>query len=629
MFALDTPTPIRINLWESCLSGWFVPTPADFEQNRILGVVLEGAFVPALYGIPRPDVALHLNDSNLVNSGFYVRFRGPKRKPLIRLVTQGKSDRVVLTELSAALVSSESGPALPINSYEAWLNCREPSLFWPENELYDRLSALPYRPLVSVLLPTFGVDPFLFQQCVQSVLRQKYARWQLCISDDGSNTASVEPLQKLTSDDRITITFSPARVGAAEAQNLALNHAQGDFIVTLGQNDELHPCALLEVIRLLNQRNGCEAIYSDEDKIDAYGARSNPIFKADIDPDMLLASDYVGRLAALRRTTVLALGGFRSVCDGAQEWDLLVRLLEESGPQAIQHLPKPLYHRRISQAQPQKRKASLRVLWDHVARTGKPIAVQPGLSPNSFRLKEEAPQTVKAAVFFRQEDGSFQISTVSLGTNRGREISLYQVKDCAVYPVFGNPQPALLTLSDISAEVLIFINRPLESLNHLFFEELTAQAIRPECGLVTGISVDVEKRVLHSGLLHSTGGHLVDPYAGFELSQLTHLDFLNVVRSVEMISDRFFAIRREHLSAVGGLSAVSAGQMQPLVHKLVTNANRHALRVIVTPFAIAGFHQTRPDVAVDPVRLQDHNSVALNPNLLAFEDLAKAMRGVF
>ncbi len=527
-----------------------------------MGVLVEGSYVPALYGLPRPDVAAHLKDPSLANCGFYVRFRGPKRNPLIKIVSQGK----VLAELKVDLATPVEGP---INSYDAWLNNREASLFWPEREVYERLSALPYRPLLSILLPAHNADPFLYEQSMQSVARQKYAHWELCPVDNGSGLST------------------------AEAQNLALQKAKGDFLLTLDQHDQLHPYALLEVVRLLNQRDTCEAIYSDEDKIDLYGARSSPVFKPAMDPDMLLASNYTGRFTAFKRATVMALGGFRSECEGAHEWDLLVRLLEKSGPQAIQHLPKPLYHRRASPAT--NRRASLKALADYVARTGKPAVVEPGLSPDSFRLKQEAPETADVGVFVQQKD-TFQIATTRMSMNRARNISF----------------------DNLSAEVLVFINRPLESLNHLFFEELAAQALREDCGLATGISVDVQKRVLHSGFLQAANGHLVDPYAGCEFSQVAQLGALPLTRSVEMISDHFFAVRREHLAAVGGISS-------QLVHKLVSHAKRQGLRVIVSPFAVGAFHQSRPEVPLDPV--QDGGGVALNPNLLAFTDLTRAVRG--
>jgi hypothetical protein len=638
LFALDTPTPVRINPWEFYLRGWFVSTGTGFEAANVLGVLVEGSFAPALYGLPRPDVARHLNDPNLANCGFYVRFRGPKWDPRIKLAARGNSGLVALAEVNAPLVPAKNDRPIPIDSYEDWLKCREASLFWPQNEVYDRLSALPYRPLVSVILPTFNVDPFLIEQCVQSVLRQQYAHWQLCIFDNCSGPASKECLQKLAaSDERITLATSRQQVGVAEVQNLALQKAQGDFIVLLDQDDELHPCALLEVTRRLNQRDDCEVIYSDEDRTDVYGSRSNPTFKPGIDPDMLLASNYIGRLTALRRSTVLSLGGFRSICDGAQEWDLLIRLLEQVGPTAIQHVPKPLYHRRIRQGQPGSgikpkplvRKISGGVLSDHVARSGVRAVVEAGISPGTFRLKQAAPVTARVAVFVLQQDGGFQVAAIGLGATHGREISTYQIKDCIVLRLNGIAPPALLTLSEISEEVFIFINRPLESLNHSFFEELAAQALREECGLVTGISVDMQGRVLHSGFVYSIPDRLVDPFVGFEFSHAAHLEHLNVTRSVEMISDPFFAIRREHLAAVGGLSAVSAGQMPQLVHKLVTNAIGRGLRIIVTPFAIARFHQTDPNVPVDPARLRSENGIGLNPNLLEFNDLARAMRGVF
>ena len=336
---------------------------------------------------------------------------------------------------------------------------------------------------------------------------------------------------------------------------------------------------------------------------------------------MLLASDYTGRFTALKRATVLTFGGFRPVCEGAHEWDLLVRLLEKAGQNAIRHLPKPLYHRRVSQApsapnrttQFAARKASLRLLADHVARTGKRALVEPGISPDSFRLKQQAPATANVAVFVLHRDGPFQIAATSMGINRSREISLFEVRDCGIYRCDGSSQSPLSTLPDISAEVLILsIVRWSRSTTYS-----SRNWPRKRCGttwLVTGISVNVQKRVLHSGFLYAADDRLVDPYAGCEFSQVTHLSFLNLTRPVEMISEHFFAIRREHFGRWRA-SAVSPGQMPQLVHKLVSYAKRRGLRVIVTPFAIGGFHQMRPELAVDAVRMREQGDVALNLNL--------------
>jgi len=480
LFALDTPAPIPINPWESYLRGWFT---SSLPHETTLGIVLEGSFAPALYGLPRPDVAIHLNDPTRENSGFYIRFRTPKPGSRITLVAQGKSARTVLAETTVP-------PTHP-----------EAHLFWPETEVPQRLAALPYRPLISVIVPTLSPD----QRCVQSVHKQQYPHWQLCLS-----TAQKE---------------------------------EGDFIVTLDQNDELHPCALLEIVKRMNEHPYCELLYSDEDSIDTYGARSHPVRKPEFDPDRFLAFNYLGRLVALKRSSVLASGGWRTEFGGAQDWDLYIRLIEKAGAAAVQHIAKPLYHRgaQAENIAPSVQKASLRVLSEHIQRTGKQAVVEPGIFPGSVRLKYVAPRSAAVAVFIRPEDGDFQVQTVS--ANFGRAISIHQYADGDLPP----------------ADVFVFINRPLETLNHSFFEELTAQALREECGVVTGISVPSQ---------------------------------FDVIKAVETIPPDFFAVRREHLAAAGGVT--NASSSQTLLDKLTTNAHERGLRVLVTPFAVASFHSVEP-----------------------------------
>jgi hypothetical protein len=99
---------------------------------------------------------------------------------------------------------------------------------------------------------------------------------------------------------------------------------------------------------------------------------------------------------------------------------------------------------------------------------------------------------------------------------------------------------------------------------------------------------------------------------------LEALKQLNVTRAVETVSDEFFAVRREHLAAVGGLSNMSSSEMPRLVYRLAKNAKGHGMRVIVTPFAVAGFHSCAQR-NVEAIPLDDDANVSLNPNLLAFK----------
>jgi hypothetical protein len=115
-------------------------------------------------------------------------------------------------------------------------------------------------------------------------------------------------------------------------------------------------------------------------------------------------------------------------------------------------------------------------------------------------------------------------------------------------------------------DVFVFINRPVETLNHTFFEELAAQAMRADCGLVTGISLDRTGRVLHG------------PFAGTHFSQHELLRDILIARSVDSITGEFFALKRAEVVSHGGLEAVRRARTS----ELVSNS-----RVLVTPYAIA------------------------------------------
>jgi len=159
--------------------------------------------------------------------------------------------------------------------------------------------------------------------------------------------------------------------------------------------------------------------------------------------------------------------------------------------------------------------------------------------------------------------------------------------------------------------------------------------MREECGLVTGISVDIA-RVIHSGLIGGAGGELMDPFVGLDFPHDGYLGLLSVVREVDTISDEFFAVRREHLETVGGLGSVSASFMPRLVQQLTESAHGRGLRVLVTPYAVATFEGVWPGAPSEIAPAMDHsdvnpdvklNRVRLNPNLFAFENLADVLSG--
>lgn len=229
-------------------------------------------------------------------------------------------------------------------SYEEWINNNE--IYVPETVAND-LGRFTHNPLISILVPVYNVEPKWLSKCIDSVLNQYYQNWELCLADDCSTMPQVrQTLEKYTKlDHRIKVVYRTENGHISQATNSALDVAQGEFIALLDNDDELPPYALYELIKCINNNPDADLIYSDEDKIDEKGNRSDPHFKPDWSPDMLLSSNYISHLGVYRKSIVDSIGGFRPGYEGAQDYDLVLRFTELTDN--IYHLPKILYHWRM------------------------------------------------------------------------------------------------------------------------------------------------------------------------------------------------------------------------------------------------------------------------------------------
>ncbi len=202
-------------------------------------------------------------------------------------------------------------------------------------------------PLLSVLLPVYNTPKSLLCKSIDSVLRQTYSHWELCIADDGSTESHVRNVLSEFSDldPRIRLVWRPARGGIAAASNSCLEIARGEFCALLDHDDELAPEALSEIAQVLRRYPETDMIYSDEDKIDGEGSHFDQFFKPDWSPEYLLGCMYTGHLGAYRTRLLREVGGFRSEVDGAQDYDLALRVTAHTP--RVHHIPKVLYHWRV------------------------------------------------------------------------------------------------------------------------------------------------------------------------------------------------------------------------------------------------------------------------------------------
>lgn len=220
-----------------------------------------------------------------------------------------------------------------------------PYLTWQKTHVWSpQKIPFTYEPTISLITPVYNVDPQWLDLCIESVRAQYYKKWELCLCDDGStNAATVAALKKyVNTDPRIKIKFSTHNTGISSASNQAVDLATGEFIGLLDNDDELAPEALYEVVRFLQQHPAADMIYSDEDKLEQDGSRSDPFFKPDWSPEYFFSCMYTSHLTVYRRSVVGEVGGFRSAYDKSQDYDLALRIIEKT--KSIFHIPQILYH---------------------------------------------------------------------------------------------------------------------------------------------------------------------------------------------------------------------------------------------------------------------------------------------
>ncbi|HAT9646183.1 glycosyltransferase family 2 protein [Legionella pneumophila] len=276
--------------------------------------------------------------------------------------------------------------------YHKWIKKNE-----PKKIQYD----FDFNPLISIVMPTYNTNPFFLKKTINSVIIQDYPNWELCIVDDAStNPLTIKALKRHNDHPKIKIKFRDTNQHISKATNDALELAKGQFIAFLDHDDLLAPNALSEIVKSINDNPLAKLIYSDEDKISAFGLRKDPLFKPDFNYDLLLNMNYICHLCVIKREILNRVGGLRSGFEGSQDYDLLLRCLSYIRENEIIHIPKILYHWRMSKnsvARTIKNKeyaseAGLKALRDYLKCNDIKATAEKGLIHTTYRVKYHLPE---------------------------------------------------------------------------------------------------------------------------------------------------------------------------------------------------------------------------------------------
>jgi len=271
------------------------------------------------------------NPAGLTKKMFKTVMTDPRR--LVRLAKGSENNTGV-----AAVINNR------LADYHRWIALQEPN----EEELEAQRkasAAFKKKPLISILTPVFDPPVDVLAELIESVLAQTYPYMELCLGNFGKSDSVKRVLDDYAErDGRVKVYEFAENLGIGGNSNLLLEKVQGEFVALLDHDDTISPDALYENARLINEAD-YDFIYSDKDMMDEQGNRYEPLLKADSSPETMLNANYFTHFDVMRTSIVRGVGAWDSDTDGAQDWDLFLKIMNVTDK--IAHLPKILYHWRV------------------------------------------------------------------------------------------------------------------------------------------------------------------------------------------------------------------------------------------------------------------------------------------
>ena len=428
------------------------------------------------------------------------------------------------------------------NNYNEWIRRYDTPTEEACTIMSARIDSFVHKPLVSVIMPTYNPKAEWLIEAIESVRKQIYPYWELCIADDASTDKAIRPiLEHYAKDDaRIKVAFRAENGHISAASNTALQLAAGSWIALLDHDDLLGEHALFHVVAADNERPDIQMIYSDEDVIDEFGRRSDPYFKCDWNPDLFYSHNLVSHLGVYRTDLLTSIGGFREGFEGSQDYDLALRCIECIKPDQIHHIPRVLYHWRkhpgstaeSGDVKPYALLAGLRALNDHLQRLGTKAEAVLSSFGHGYRVRYTLPdvrplvsliiptrnglRVLKPcldSILDKTTYANYEILIIDNGSDDPATVNYLNalVKDSRIRVVKDGRAFNYSALNNMAAklargELIGLLNDDIEVITPDWLSEMVAIAVQPRVGAVGARLWYPDKTLQHAGVILGIGG---------------------------------------------------------------------------------------------------------------------------
>ena len=590
---------------------------------------------PGNFGLFRPDVAASFGDREITfKSGFDVAVEAPRRRTTLRLEardTRGEWKEIFSRKVRAPLInlgSSNDEATSTVGDYDTWIKYYDTLSWRDRRKIRAHIRSFPKQPLISVLMPVYNPKPDHLYRALRSVRGQLYPHWQLCIVDDASTERHVRPILARFAriDRRITLRFREANGGIASASNDALSFATGEWIALMDDDDELARTALYFVVHEINKHRDTHLIYSDEDKLDITGRRINPHFKSDWNWQLFLAQNFVSHLGVFASALIKSLG-FRSGFEGSQDYDLILRCVERLAPQQIRHIPRILYHWRMSEksaalnlhAKPQARAGAIKAVQEHLDRKGIAASVTRSGVADFQRIRYHLPnEKPNVSIIIPTRDGlemlrpclqsivekttypSFDILVIDNASKDPETLRYFEqlsresrIRVLRQNEEFNYGRLNNFGVANTQSEFVALLNNDLTVISPDWLEEMVSQGIQSGVGAVGTRLLFLDNRIQHAGVIVGAGGGGVADHAHKSLPRDNYGYFARAILAQELsaVTAACMLVRRSIYLETGGFEEEHLKVAFNDVDFCLRLARR-GYRIVYTPYAEFYHHES-------------------------------------